>query len=412
MRILILSKDGDSLGIAHRLTQENNDVSMYIGNADYKHAGRGLVNRVAAWRPEIVRTDLIICDMVGFGGFEAVLRRSGKPIFSCSSVMDMAELDREKGIDLFKRSGIDIPFTQTYDNPSSAIELLVTWPETGYVIKPHGNQATGKTLLVRDREQFKWALDLYDDTITVQEIIKGVEVSTEGWFNGRSFIEPFNHTFEEKTLLPNAGPNTGCMGNVVINAGLGNRLVESTVARLEPFLKKIGYRGPIDVNTIVTSDKAYGLEVTGRLGYDAIEALTEGLQEPLTDLFFETAIGSKKRMELGSDDMIAVRLSTSPWPHDDPPEEDRGMPVAGITDDNLKHLFLTDIFKDNDYRYAASDGVLMKATAHGPDIKAARDRVYRTVNGIEYPNKQFRQDIGVRAISDIKQLKSWGWLNA
>ena len=411
MKILMLSKEGDGLGLAQRIAAEGHDLKLFIENPKYRNAGVGIVDRVPSWRPHITETDLVVCDMVGFGNYERLFRERGKPIISCSKLMDAAELDRARGMDLFTRSGVTVPFTQTYNDPSDAEELLSTF-ESGYVIKPHDNQATSKTLVVRDPAQFRWALGLYNGTITVQQIVEGIEVSTEGWFNGRSFIKPYNHTFEEKRLLPEAGPNTGCMGNVVINAGEGNRLVEHTLSRVEPFLRRVGYRGPVDINCMVTADAAYGLEFTSRIGYDAIEALMEGLQEPVTDLLFETALGVKKEMELGTDVMIAVRLSKAPWPMDEPPKDELGMPIAGITEDNIRHLFLTDILRDDDgsYRYAASDGVLMKATAHARTVNEARVRVYRTIDAIEYPDKQFRRDIGERVTADIEKLKEWGWL--
>ena len=73
------------------------------------------------------------------------------------------------------------------------------------------------------------------------------------------------------------------MGNVVIPTH-GNKLTDATIIKLAPFLKRISYRGPVDINTIVDEHRVYALEITARLGYDAIEALMEGLKEPVTDL--------------------------------------------------------------------------------------------------------------------------------
>lgn len=412
MKFLFLSKYGDGLGLAQRIVDEGHSVTMYIVDTSYKSAGLGIVDRVGSWRPSLAESDIVICDMVGFGKHEKMFRRMNKPLFSCSRVLEQAELDRERGIELFKKAGINVPFTITYNNPMEAKELENTW-ETGYVIKPHDNASTAKTLVVRDKAAWDWALSLYAGTITVQRIVEdGIEVSTEGWFNGRGFIKPFNHTFEEKRLISQtSGSNTGCMGNVVINAKDGNKLTSETVMKLEPILKKIAYKGPIDINAIVTKDAVHALEFTSRLGYDAIEALMEGLNEPISDVIFETAVGVKKEMALGSDPMIAVRLSKSPWPITDPSSDDFGMPILGIDDSNRKHIFLTDAYKENDgIFYAASDGVIAKVTAHAKTVADARTRVYRTIDSINYPDKQYRLDIGERVPEDMKKLKEWNWL--
>lgn len=414
MKILILSHDGDGLGIAQKLSEEGHDVRMYIKDPQYKHAGKGIVTRVPSWRPVFKNQDLIICDMVGFGQHEETLRTSRAQLFSCSQVMDQIELDRKKGHEVFKKFDIQTPITLSYSNPDAAREVLNMWDDfpNGVFVKPSGNVATAKTQHVKTQEHLSWFLDSLptDGELIIQDVVKGIEVSTEGWFNGRDWITPFNHTFEEKQLLPGAGPNTGCMGNVVITTE-GDKLVEETVMKLTPLLKKISYRGPIDVNAIVNSDGVHALEFTSRLGYDAIEALLEGLKEPVLDLFFETAVGTKRSMEITKDFMIAVRVSRAPWPHDNPEESDKGMPILGINEDNLKHLFLTDVFKeDEDYFYAAGDGVIAKATARGRSIQEARNRVYRTVESLIIPSKQFRKDIGKRVDNDMRTLQEGGWL--
>ncbi|KKK71672.1 hypothetical protein LCGC14_2911580, partial [marine sediment metagenome] len=245
------------------------------------------------------------------------------------------------------------------------------------------------------------------------------EVSTEGWWNGRGWIKPFNHTFEEKRFLDgNLGPNTGSMGSVVTVARSPDRLVRGTVKRLESFLKQTAYRGPVDINCIVTKDSLYALELTARLGYDAIEALAEGLLEPLADVLFETAAGVKKEMDIESLPMSAVRVSVPPWPHAAPSASEIGRPLVGLNRGNLKHVYLTDVFKDgDDYKFAGGDGVVYKATANGRSFRESRRRVYRTIGNIGLLDAQYRTDIGERVDPDLPhgskdwaRLKDWGWI--
>lgn len=417
MKVLILSSDGDGIGIAQRLVEEGNKVYMFIKDKQFKHAGVGMFKRVDSWRPYLAESDLVICDMVGFGHLEQTFRRLGKVFLGCSAIADMIELDRAKGIELFKKSGINIPETYEFDSPDDAKMIADIWEDPGFVIKPSGNISTSKTSVCYNRESYLWNLDnLPSDTkLIVQKIIEGVEVSTEGWFNGRDWIKPFNHTFEEKRLFDGGiGPNTGCMGNIVMTTAV-NKLVEHTILKLTKFMQHISYRGPVDINCIVTEDSVYGLELTPRFGYDAIEALMEGINglERITDFLFEVAAGVKKTMNITRDFMIAVRLSVSPWPHGEPDQSERGMPILGIIPENIKHIYLTDVYKEDDiYKYAAGDGVIAKVTARGRDISEATNRVYSTIRNLSIPDVQYRTDIGKRAKADIEQLKSWGWLNA
>ena len=215
-------------------------------------------------------------------------------------------------------------------------------------------------------------------------------------------------------MVGDVGKMTGCMGNVVMALRQPNRLVRETVMKMEPFLRKVGYRGPFDINTIVCKDKLYALEMSCRFGYDAFEALMEGMQEPVGTFLFEVAVGIKKEMNVTYDPLIAVRISRDPYPACAPAqldESDRGCPISGLNEENLKHLYLCDVYMENGkYLYAASDGILMKATAHGRDIREAIRRVYRTVKGVKIIDVQYRTDIGARCEGDIAKLKEWGWI--
>ena len=121
--------------------------------------------------------------------------------------------------------------------------------------------------------------------------------------------------------------------------------------------------------------------------------------------------GMKRDMALSEDYLIAVRASVPPYPHADADGERRGMPIIGLNPESMKHIYLTDAYmEDGDYKYAGSDGVVLKATAHGRDVSEARNRVYRTLNNLTIQDMQFRQDIGARVSNDMRMLKEWGWL--
>jgi phosphoribosylamine--glycine ligase len=333
MKILIISDTGDGLGVGQRLVHEGHEVAIFIKHKEYAKSGIGIMDRPISWRERLAWCDFVIFDMVGFGHVEEVLRRMGKPYIACSPLMDKMELDRNAGMELFTKLGIQTPETFPFSSVQEAKTALLSMPfDAGFVIKPDGNIGTGKTLVISHEDELEWALGTYaaGTKMIVQRIVDGVEVSTEGWFNGRDWIRPFNHTFEEKRFMEgNLGPNTGCMGNVVL-ARESNKLTKATVEKLKPFLLKIGYRGPVDINCIVNEKGAFALEATARFGYDAIEALIEGLREPALDLFFECATGTKKEMDITGDSMIAVRLTVPPYPAEDVPQKEWGDPISGI----------------------------------------------------------------------------------
>jgi phosphoribosylamine--glycine ligase len=432
VNVLLVSKDGGGMGVAQRMALEGHDVAVHIGEERSKRAGRGILTRVGKWQGAVRNADLVIADCVGFGRFEDALRQTNKPLLGFCAVLDKAELDRAAGMEMFERAGIDTPETHYYNSPGEAAKIPDQhgW-EPGWVIKPHGNKATATTAVVKEPELWDQAIEKSPNCPGIcQRLVNGIEVSTEGWFNGRDWITPFNHTFEEKRFLAgNLGVNTGCMGNVVLNAGRGDRLVQATVMKMTPLLRMLDYRGAFDINTIVNEDGAYALEATSRMGYDAVEALLEGLEEPTGEFLLRVADGTARDMPLTADTMVAVRLSIPHWPVRHPNSDDFGEPITGINDQSLKHLWLNDIYRDGDdeYKTAGADGLLLKATAIGrvergkrsPDGRTykpdytyeARRRVYRTLDRIGIAHKQYRIDIGERVNNEVAQLKKWGWLN-
>lgn len=426
MRILILSMDGDSAGVSHRLVREGHEVDLWVKKSGFTKMLEGIVDRPAKWQSVAPKADLIICDMVGFSHLLPLFQKLGKPVLSCNSTGDMLELDRQKGMEVFQKLGIGIPKTQYFHGAADAAKL--EWKsDEGYVLKASGNLDVGKTYLCPTEDIYEWALSTLEGAseIVVQELIpkeSSVEVSTEGWFNGETFIHPFTHTWEEKHhMAGRIGKMTGCMGNVVLAFQHPTHLMKATVMKFAPILAMANYRGPIDVNCIVTKDRLYALELTCRMGYDAVEALMTGLKEPMGNLLFDVATGIKKEMDIRYDFLMAIRVTRDPYPFCRPQEveeSDRGMPICGLSEKDEPFTYLCDVFKDvdkddaegYDLKYAASDGVVLKATSFGRSVKEAQHRAYKICNNIKAIDISYRNDIGDRVDGDLAKLREWGWI--
>lgn len=414
----MISKEGDGLGIAARMQAEGHSVRIALSNPQFEFALLGILERSSNWRRDAADwADLVVGDMVGLGSRETTLAKFDVLHIGFNPMADVLELDRDRQAATLRKFGVRMPETFSFETPSQARDLKGLWTSSvrGFVLKPSGNIDTGKTLVLRNRAMLDWALDQYsgDQALVAQRFIEGVEISTEGWFNGFTWIEPFNHTMEEKRFLTDGlGPNVGCMGNVVWPIANGDRdMFVAELKKLTPFLKTIQYKGPIDLNTIANSEGIWALELTARFGYDAIEALTSLLEEPLAALLMETAMGMRSSMKLKQEFSIAIRLSVPPYPHDKPNKLDRGMPVLGLDVENPNH-FLTDVMQGEraQLTWSASDGVLAKVTGTGRTIKESRRAAYKTARTIRAQGLQYRTDIGERVEVDLKQLRTWRFL--
>ncbi len=415
MKILLITKDGDGLGIAHKMASDGHQVKVFFAEKDKALALRNIVGRSSSWRPDASSwADLVIGDMVGLEKFAGPIEQFDVLSLGFNQKASMLELDRQKQMELMNKVGISLPVWAKFSDPDAAEDIPNLFNNKPVVIKPSGNIETGKTQIIKNPDSITWALDQYDadQELVVQEFIEGIEISTEGWFNGDDWIVPFNHTMEDKKFLTgDLGPNTGCMGNVVWGINREDKFVQE-LKKLEKFLRFVDYTGPIDLNCIANKSGIYGLELTVRFGYDAIEALDFILEDDLGEFLAAVAFGSATKMRLRSEYSVAVRLSIPPYPHGEPSDMNWGkdVPIYGIDELN-PHLYLTDVWLDNgNYFWSNVDGVLMKVVGKGRKISSAISQAYKEVSKIEVPNLQYRTDIGARAEQNIRQLKKWGYL--
>jgi phosphoribosylamine--glycine ligase len=417
--ILILSKSGDGVPIALKLAEEGHIVKMWFKLAKAKVSLEGYKNpsRVSDPRRMLEQYDLVLCDMVGLGSLCNELADKGKLVLGGGLFNDKIELDREYGEKVISLTKAKVPATVTCSNTTQLIDHLQT-VGSPQVIKPLGNKEVSLTLVSKDpanRALVSLARQLGDKLVPciVQERIDGIEISTEGWFNG-GWVRPFNHTMEKKRFMEgDKGPNTGCMGNVVW-ATNGDKLTATVLEPLEPLLERVGYVGPLDVNCIVTQDAAYFLEFTARFGYDAIQAWNELLKLPLFDYLYKVATKQADEVPVFQDSYsIAIRLSVPPYPSEKGTEQWAGVQVLDVPKEASKHVWLADVMrKDGVDVVAGVDGVLGCVTARGSSVRECRRRAYRTINNIViHPDVQYRSDIGADTEENIAKLKEWGWLN-
>lgn len=413
--VLLMSKHGDGVPLALRLAQEKHIVKVFFQDRTVRDSLKGFQNPSQVQQPAMLdQYDLILYDMAGLGSTAESMKAKGRLVLSGGLLNDKLELDRDYGTKVAQRLlKISTPPSEVVTTQKALLDALHGTPK---VVKPHGNKLPGLTLVGSDRNKTlrSFAKQHAKQVLpaTVQERVKGIEISSEGWFDGDEF-KCFNHTLECKRLLHgDRGPMTGCMGNVVWRCQ-EDELIKRALVPLQPLLHKAKYLGPIDVNCIVNEKDAFFLEFTPRFGYDAIQAFIELMPGGLFQFLWQCATGEQPILR--DDYGIAVRLSMPPFPSRD---EDllaltKGMQVLDVPKAARSHVLLADVMKhDGKEVLAGVDGVVGCCTARSSDARELRRRVYRTIrNCVIHPDVQYREDIGLKVEEQIGKLKQWGWLD-
>ena len=191
MNILILSRNGDILGIAERLVRYGHKVDMFIQNPKMFKAGSGLMNRIVSWRPSLKCSDLVICDGRGFGKFEEILRGNGRPVLGCSRVADYLQESYTRRLSVLRGLHLESPKVFALPESTDKIDWDIPWS----LVASNG---VASRVLPRPRDFDLPALlrsfPSYYSCHLVEEV-QGVPVTVSGWWNGRDWVRPFCYTF-------------------------------------------------------------------------------------------------------------------------------------------------------------------------------------------------------------------------
>lgn len=408
MAIKLMSKDGDMLPLLHKMKGEKlayveNDKGIHDGLTPKVHNPIEL---------EIGPDDTILYDMVGAGESAEVLKEKGFTVIGGGVLNDSIELDRKAGLDFMQKHGIQIPPTEEFNNFEDCAKFIEK-SKTRFVFKPDNNQDTDLTVVPDSPDQLKAMLPYLESKVdmegdfVLQEFVDGVEMSTEAWFNGRHFILPINSTMEEKRFMAGGvGPATGCAGNVVWTWDdvTSQFLYEYLFKPLEPELQRANYLGPLDINGIWNEQGIFGLEWTARFGYDAIQAYSLLLDEPLEDVL--EALRNLNEMPVRTGyQALAIRVSIPPYPNDgDVPE----VPVL-VPESVMANTFLSDVKLNDDGLLvtAGMDGYVLCVADYARRLPPLQSRSIAHIDKIHIPSKQYRVDIGDRVSRDRQLIEGF-----
>lgn len=417
-RFFILSDAGDGVGLAMRLKAEGHEVRMKIFDSGFDCQGKGLID----FEDHFTMGQTVIADVTGFGEILDSFRDSGVRIFGGGSFADRLEKDRRFAEEVFHEVNIQTPESdraKTWDDAATLVSELGSGSGSweGVVLKPEGALSgvvpsyvatdVKDALAMLERFEKEHASEEVD--LTIQEFIKGVALSTEGWFDGYDWVEGmFNHTIERKQFLnDDIGPSGGCTGNVIWPCDSDDPIVKQTLTKLTKVLRKHLYVGPIDVNCVVNKEGVYALEFTPRFGYDAFPTLLCSLCDFDFGAFIDDlARGSNSNEHLTEGFGAGVRLSVPPWPSEQFRHEG-GSVLKGLSEEDKGCFYPYGMqFVDEELKTTSGVGIVGVVNGHGSTINRAFGQVYRIIEGLKMPDLQYRTDLHRVCSEDFEVLEN------
>lgn len=434
MKIAMSSYTGMGAWYVLRLMAEGHDVSYFLSEQKYEDVLSGLIPKPKILDLDHRRTvqgygypsyagyDLSLFDLTGRPK-QADHSKSQCPTIGDGTTEHVLEDDREAGIQAMENSGIKVPPYTRFENPGEA-KAFIRKTDKRYVFKPFTEggdmQDVATTYVAKDSKDMLEVIDPLWKTakgapFILQEFVQGTEASVAGFFNGTDFFN-LTCTLEEKKFMnDNKGPNTGCSGNLVFTISEESKLYKEGLALAIPLLRASGFRGMIDLNTILTEDKAYGLEWTPRFGYLADATIAAMYGTGYGELLQRTAAGKIPHQKWTAEYGFSVTLTIPPYPTEIRLPKAKDIPIDGIDLEDIEQLQLVYMYdaminKKQKLTTSGNYGFICAPTGIGGSIDEAAAKCERMVKKIQIPNMQYRTDIKKSTSERYQFLDDNGWI--
>ena len=159
------------------------------------------------------------------------------------------------------------------------------------------------------------------------------------------------------------------------------------------------YKGLLYAGLMITAEGPKLIEYNVRFGDPECQALMVRLKSDLLPALIAASDGILKSFDLRWYDETALTVVMAARGY--PGATEKGSPIGGIgaaeEDENVV-VFHAGTKAGADGRPRANGGRVLGVTARGATVAEARDRAYRAVDRIDWPDGFCRRDIGWRAL--------------
>ncbi len=246
--------------------------------------------------------------------------------------------------------------------------------------------------------------------VVIEDYLEGEEASFIVMVDGEHVL-PLATSQDHKRLLDgDQGPNTGGMGAYspapVVTPELHARILREIIRPTVQGMKQEGtpYTGFLYAGVMVGDDGIPRvLEFNCRMGDPETQPIMMRLKNDFAQLIEAALAGELDQVEAQWDRRYALGVVLAAEGYPDNPR--KGDTISGLgADGEDYHVFHAGTALAGDQVVTAGGRVLC-VTALGDTVKIAQTRAYEVAEGIVFPGRQMRRDIGWRAIQ--RKGNSW-----
>lgn len=437
MRILVIDTENMLLDFVLRCTAADHEVRWfkYPDNGKVTRDGEGFkgFRVISDWRDSMpwAREGLILIS----GNFKYMneldrYREFGYRIFGPTNKSADLEIKRSVGLEAMRAAGIDIPPYKEFKSLEEA-EAFARKSDDCWVFKTMGDEADKSLSYVSCdpadmcgwiRQKIDRGLVLKGPCILQEKIDMLAEVGVSGWFGADGFLpNKWQTCWEHKRQYPGEiGQNCGEQGTVTQYVA-DDKIADEVLKPMEPILRVLGHRGDFAIGAGVdTKGKIWPFEWTSRLGFPAVFLqIASHKGDPAAWML--DLLDGKDSLKVSNDVCIGVVCSQPNYPSGKSPAElVEGNPIS-VNEDDMNDIHFCSVMigkgpkleggkvVDRPMLQTTGEYVLV-TTGLGKTVSAARRKVYRSIDGIKFPNIGYRDDIGCKLEKVLPKLHRFGYV--
>jgi phosphoribosylamine--glycine ligase len=331
----------------------------------------------------------------------------GIPAFGPTRAAARLEASKSFAKDVMARAGVPTPGAWVFDQRAAAEAHIGAHPGP-YVVKADGLAAGKGVLVTHQREAaLGWVARCFDGgfgeagaTVLIEEYLAGPELSVFAVSDGQSAVTLEPARDYKRLADGDSGPNTGGMGSyspvelpVGLVAGVGDEVITPVIRQMAS--DGTPYRGFIYAGLVLTETGPQVIEFNARLGDPETQVVLPRLETDLVDVIEDALAGRPPTMRWSDRAALNVVLAAEGYP-ESPRGGDRISGLDAAHDEVL--VFHAGTAFDDQGRTVTAGGRVLSIVGMGDTLAGARDRAYRAAEGIRFPGRRFRRDIGIDAV--------------
>lgn len=426
MKVLVIGNGGREHALAWKLAQAERVTQVFVAPGNGGTARDGRLHNVP-----IAATDVralsdfaaehkIALTVVGpeaalAAGVVDEFRSRGLRIFGPTKAAAQLESSKAFAKDFMKRHGIPTAAYETFSDPAAA-HAYVDRRGAPIVIKADG-LAAGKGVVVamtlaEAHEAIAWILEdnklgvthnVGGARVVIEDFLAGEEASFIVVCDGKNVVSLATSQDHKRLLDGDAGPNTGGMGAyspapVVtpnVHAKVMHEIIQPTIAGMardgHPFTGFL-YAGLM----IDDQGQPRTVEFNTRMGDPETQPIMMRLKSDLFELLMHATDGTLDQVELQWDRRVALGVVLAAEGY--PLNPRKGDAITGLPADDAEAMVFHAGTTEQDGKLLTSGGRVLCVTALGESARTAAQRAYELAAGIQFDGRQYRSDIGHRAI--------------